>query len=72
MSGRFGASLLALGAPLVAALDNGFRTPALGWSSWYGFTNNIDEVMLRGQADGMISSGLFVAGFNQIWIDAST
>lgn len=65
-------ALAVLGAPLVAALDNGFRTPAMGWSSWYGFTQNIEEVMLRGQADGLVSSGLFEAGYNQIWIDAST
>ncbi len=29
-----GAALLALFSPTVVALDNGFVTPALGWSSW--------------------------------------
>jgi alpha-galactosidase len=52
-----------------SALDNGFRKPALGWSSWYGFTSNIDEVLLRETADGLVSSGLFEAGFNNVWID---
>ena len=60
---------LALALPRAAALDNGFRVPAMGWSSWYGFTSNIEEQMLRDMADGMISSGLFAAGFNQIWIE---
>jgi alpha-galactosidase len=40
-----------------------------GWSSWYGFTSNIDEVMLRKMGDGMISSGLKAAGYSHIWID---
>ena len=40
-----------------------------GWSSWYGFTQNINEKMLRGMADGMVSSGLRDAGYEHIWID---
>ena len=35
---------LALALPRAAALDNGFRVPAMGWSSWYGFTNNINRL----------------------------
>lgn len=53
----------------VAALDNGLRVPPLGWSSWYGFTQNINETMLRDMADGMIASGLSKVGFKHIWID---
>lgn len=60
-------SLALLG--LSAALDNGFRVPPMGWSSWYGFTQNIDEGMLRKMAEGMISSGLHEAGYSHIWID---
>ena len=37
------------------------------WSSWYGFTNNINESMLRGMADGMAGSGLLAAGYQHIW-----
>jgi alpha-galactosidase len=51
------------------ALDNGFRVPPMGWSSWYGFTSNIDELMLRQMADGMVSSGLHDVGYDNIWID---
>lgn len=25
------------------ALDNGLIVPPMGWSSWYGFTSNINE-----------------------------
>jgi hypothetical protein len=35
----------------------------------YGFTQNIDEWMLRDMADGMISHGLRDAGYQHIWID---
>ena len=52
-----------------AALDNGLRVPPMGWSSWYGFTQNINETMLREMADGMVSSGLRAAGYEHIWID---
>lgn len=54
---------------LTVALDNGLRVPPMGWSSWYGFTSNIDEGMLRDMGDGMISSGLQKAGYKHIWID---
>lgn len=52
-----------------SALDNGVRLPPMGWSSWYGFTRNINETMLRGMADGMVNSGLHAAGYEHIWID---
>eukprot|EP00756_Hemistasia_phaeocysticola_P014514 Hpha_TRINITY_DN15341_c2_g3::TRINITY_DN15341_c2_g3_i1::g.91006::m.91006/K07407/E3.2.1.22B, galA, rafA; alpha-galactosidase len=52
-----------------AALDNGYRLPPMGWSSWYGFTSHIDEVMLRDMADGMVHSGLHKVGYEHIWID---
>ena len=47
---------------LALGLDNGLTVPPMGWSSWYGFTQNIDEGMLREMGDGMISSGLHAAG----------
>ena len=64
-----GAAALAYNLGGGAALDNGLRVPPMGWSSWYGFTSNIDEVMLRGMADGMVDSGLHKAGYQHIWID---
>lgn len=63
------ASLLVIISRPALGLDNGFRVPPMGWSSWYGFTSNIDEAMIKGIADGMVSSGLAAVGFRQIWID---
>ncbi len=59
--------LLCVGA--ARGLDNGYRLPALGWSSWYGFTSNIDETMIQDMADGLVSSGLLAAGYRHVWID---
>ena len=55
--------------PCAVALDNGFRVPAMGWSSWYGFTQNINEALLRDIADGLVSSGLRDAGYRTLAID---
>ena len=63
------AAAAALLLPRARALDNGFRAPALGWSSWYGFTSNINEVLLRDIADGLVASGLRDAGFRLLAID---
>jgi hypothetical protein len=41
----------------------------MGWSSWNHFHVNIDEKMIRGQADAMISSGMYEAGYRFINID---
>jgi alpha-galactosidase len=54
--------------PCVVGLDNGIRVPPMGWSSWYGFTNHINESLFRETGNGMISSGLFDAGYSHIWI----
>jgi alpha-galactosidase len=41
----------------------------MGWSSWNHFHVNINEQMLREQADAMKSSGLYDAGYRFINID---
>ena len=60
------------------ALDNGFRTPPMGWSSWYGYTSNIDEALIKGIGNGMVASrtlrngsvtSLLSVGFRHVWID---
>lgn len=51
-----------------SALDNGFRLPPMGWSSWYGCTSNINESLITGMADAMADKLLF-AGYKHIWID---
>jgi alpha-galactosidase len=61
-----GALLLFHTAP---GLDNGLRLPPMSWSSWYGFTSNIDEALFHDVADGLVSSGLAAAGFTGVWMD---
>lgn len=51
-----------------AGLDNGLIVPPMGWSSWYGFTSNINETLFRETADGLVSTGLAAAGFSTVWI----
>ena len=45
------------------------RTPTMGWSSWNTFALNINEQLIRQQADAMHQSGLQAAGFRYINID---
>ena len=51
----------------VAALAQ--RTPTMGWSSWNTFALDINEQLIRQQADAMHNSGLQEAGFKYINID---
>ena len=45
------------------------KAPIMGWSSWNNFRIHIDEKMIREQADALISSGLYAAGYRFINID---
>jgi alpha-galactosidase len=45
------------------------KTPIMGWSSWNHFHVNINEQIIRGQADAMISSGMNEAGYKFVNID---
>lgn len=45
------------------------KPPIMGWSSWNNFRVNIDEEMIMEQADAMIESGLYDAGYRFINID---
>ncbi|RZL47313.1 MAG: glycoside hydrolase family 27 protein [Pedobacter sp.] len=45
------------------------KAPIMGWSSWNHFHVNIDEKMIREQADAMISSGMYDAGYRFVNID---
>lgn len=44
-------------------------TPPMGWSSWYMAYANIDDKLIRAEADAMISSGLADHGYSYINID---
>ena len=66
---RAAAAVLAC-APAAQALLTGVgRVPTMGWSSWYGFTSNISEDLIRGMADAMASSGLAAFGWKYVNID---
>ena len=43
--------------------------PTMGWSSWNTFALNINEEVIKGQADAMVSTGLKDAGYQYINID---
>lgn len=45
------------------------KAPIMGWSSWNNFHININEEIIRGQADAMISSGMYKAGYRFVNID---
>jgi hypothetical protein len=45
------------------------RTPIMGWSSWNHFRVQIDEDIIRGQADAMVTSGMKAAGYRYVNID---
>lgn len=45
------------------------QTPIMGWSSWNNFHVNIDENIIKAQADFMVSTGMKDAGYSYINID---
>jgi len=62
-------SLLALVQPSTA-LDNGLAlTPPMGWNSWNKFHCNVSEDLIKSMADGMVASGMKVAGYQYVVID---
>jgi alpha-galactosidase len=74
---RMGALLVAalLLAPLgavaqVRQLDNGLaRTPPMGFNTWNKFACNVNEDLIKGIADAMVSSGMRDAGYQYVVID---
>ena len=47
----------------------GQEGPTMGWSSWNSFGVNINESLIKKQADAMVSKGLKDVGFDHINID---
>ena len=41
----------------------------MGWSSWNNFRININEQLIKEQADALVSSGLYAAGYRYINVD---
>ena len=55
---------------LTVAMDaTAQRTPTMGWSSWNTFALNINEELIRQQADAMHNTGLQKAGYRYVNID---
>jgi alpha-galactosidase len=44
-------------------------TPPMGWNSWNQFACTVDERLIRGTADAMVSSGMKEAGYQYVNID---
>jgi alpha-galactosidase len=62
--------ILFSGIPGAEALDNGLAlTPPMGWNSWNTFGCDVNEELIRGMADAMVSSGMRDAGYKYIVID---
>ncbi len=72
-------SVLAVSLPLLAPvaaaqqvhrLDDGLaRTPPMGWNSWNKFGCDVNESLIKGIADAMVTSGMRDAGYRYIVID---
>ena len=48
---------------------NSSKTPLMGWASWNNYRVNINETIIKSQADAMVSSGLKNVGYSFINID---
>lgn len=59
--------MLALCAVCLPAFS--FNPPTMGWSSWNTFALNINEHVIKSQADAMAKTGLSKAGYKYINID---
>jgi alpha-galactosidase len=44
-------------------------TPPMGWNSWNKFGHQIDDAVIRAQADAMVTSGMKAAGYQYVNID---
>ncbi len=44
-------------------------TPPMGWNTWNKFACNVDEKLIRGAADALVSSGMKDAGYQYLVID---
>jgi alpha-galactosidase len=50
--------------------ENGLAlTPPMGWNSWNKFACDVNEDLIKGMADAMVSSGMKEAGYEYVVID---
>jgi alpha-galactosidase len=61
--------VLATALPGQSALAQLAATPPMGWNSWNHFHREVDDKIVRAQADAMVSSGMRDAGYVYVNID---
>jgi alpha-galactosidase len=63
--------LILVGIGSCSGLDNGFKKPALGWSSWYAAPagSQVTEAFVKASAIAMIDSGLAKKGYTYVNVD---
>lgn len=62
--------LFLAGIGVALAVQNGLGlTPQMGWNSWNHFGCNINETVIRGAADALVSTGLRDLGYIYVNID---
>jgi hypothetical protein len=62
--------LILTGASLpVSSQNSAPASPLMGWASWNQYGVNINDSIIKAQADAMVSSGLSGVGFNYLNID---
>lgn len=68
---RFGKLASAVAASMIAAafIPAPARKPLMGWSSWNAFRVNINDSIIRRQAQLLVETGLKDAGYAQVNID---
>jgi alpha-galactosidase len=56
--------------PPSQAQDDGLaRTPPMGWNSWNRYRLNINDAIIRAQAEALVKSGMKAAGYEYVVID---
>ena len=53
----------------ISATNKVFNPPIMGWSSWNTYRVNINEDLIKRQADALVHHGLNKVGYNYINID---
>jgi hypothetical protein len=61
--------LFTISAFFATAVLNAQDGPTMGWSSWNTYGVNINEQLIKRQADAMVQKGLSTVGFDHINID---
>jgi alpha-galactosidase len=69
MKKSFCVGLIAIATAAMAADNSLAPTPPMGWNSWNTFGKEINEVVVKGAADAIVSLGLRELGYQYVVID---